>query len=125
VIPTIGVMIGMYILTRMVEMVLYTDRKGGTKALGWITVVVAVVGMISLVTTGQQNWPSTPRAALSPAVSSPPVESIPASPQPQPADVQCPGGTIWNGYGCITGNAVDVVQCPGGTFWNGFGCTIR
>jgi hypothetical protein len=49
VIPTIGLMIGMYIITRMVEMALYADRKAGTKVLGWITVAVAIFGMLNLI----------------------------------------------------------------------------
>jgi hypothetical protein len=60
VIPTIGVMIGMYIVTRMVEMVLYAERKAGTKILAWVTVAVAVVGMLSLLTSGS-NMPTLPR----------------------------------------------------------------
>ncbi len=31
---------------------------------------------------------------------SPAETYTPPSPQPQPSDVQCPGNTFWNGYGC-------------------------
>ena len=40
-----------------------------------------------------------PQAAAPPAR---PSHWTPPSPIPQPADVQCPGQTFWNGYGCTT-----------------------
>lgn len=51
-IPTIGVMIGMYILTRMAEL-LMTQKKDhllplGVRIFAGITITVCVLGMISL-----------------------------------------------------------------------------
>jgi hypothetical protein len=47
-IQTIGIMIGVYIFTRMVE-ILGGEKPGpGTKLCAWLTLLVAIVGTISL-----------------------------------------------------------------------------
>lgn len=54
-IPTIGVMIGCYIVTRMVYMVSVKDRDIDRIVVGIlaiITIIVAIGGMIDLVATG-------------------------------------------------------------------------
>lgn len=54
-IPVIGVMIGMYIITRMLQINL-KGKEGRendfTKAIAWITFIIAVFGVIALVATG-------------------------------------------------------------------------
>ena len=58
--PTIGIMIGFYILTRMIE-ILGTKEKGtGLKIFAVITVLVTLISMASLFTEGSKTRTSLP-----------------------------------------------------------------
>ena len=58
-IPEIGVMVGLYIVTRMVEMMAGQNRLGVTsvRVFGGVTVIVAVFTMIDLISRGTQGLP--------------------------------------------------------------------
>ncbi len=47
-IPDIGLMIGAYIITRMVEMMSGTQGGGFAKFLGGVTILVTIICLISL-----------------------------------------------------------------------------
>jgi hypothetical protein len=51
-IPTIGVMIGAYIITKMVAMFCKADANTFTKVLAGITIVVALVSCVDLLNSG-------------------------------------------------------------------------
>lgn len=53
-IPTLGVMIGMYIVMRAIDLMTDRDRGVGPKIVAGLTLAVALFGMFDLVTTGSQ-----------------------------------------------------------------------
>ena len=54
-IPAIGIMIGFYIITRMIELLAHKDRGIGTKIMAGITILVTLVSMFDLVMSGVKN----------------------------------------------------------------------
>jgi hypothetical protein len=56
-IPTIGVMVGMYIITRMAELLGRPDRGIGSKVMAGLTMLVAIVGILDLVVTSASRSP--------------------------------------------------------------------
>jgi hypothetical protein len=52
-IPAIGIMIGFYIITRMIELLARKDRSIGIKIMASITILVTLVSMLDLVMSGQ------------------------------------------------------------------------
>lgn len=56
-IPTLGVMIGFYIVTKMISLGTRKDERAesaSTRIMALLTIIVAVVGMVSLVTGGAE-----------------------------------------------------------------------
>jgi heme/copper-type cytochrome/quinol oxidase subunit 4 len=51
-IPTIGVMIGAYIFTRMFEIFVDENQNLGTKIFAIVTLAIAVIGSIMLILNG-------------------------------------------------------------------------
>lgn len=51
-IPAIGIMIGFYIITRMVELLSLTERGVIAKIMAVITILVTLFSMLILVTSG-------------------------------------------------------------------------
>lgn len=51
-IPDIGAMVGLYIITRMLNLVFKPDSSGAAKVMGWVTIVVAVIGTADLLIKG-------------------------------------------------------------------------
>lgn len=47
-IPAIGIMIGFYIITRMIELLAHKDRGVGTKIMAGITILVTLITVLSL-----------------------------------------------------------------------------
>lgn len=59
-IPTIGVMIGCYIVVRMADLICLLDRNRTVKVLAVIAMMVAVISMVDLVKSGAPT-PNFPR----------------------------------------------------------------
>jgi len=56
-IPTIGIMIGAYIITRMIEIICRSDRNVFVKAVSVVTILVAIVSIVDLVNAGTRGIP--------------------------------------------------------------------
>lgn len=56
-IPDIGVMIGMYIITRMVTLALDKERRLPSKILSWVTILTALLSMADLFDKGSKAIP--------------------------------------------------------------------
>jgi hypothetical protein len=54
-IPTMGLMIGFYILTRMIELLALKDRGVGTKIMAGITLLVTLFSIVDLVMSGSKT----------------------------------------------------------------------
>lgn len=51
-IPAIGVMIGLYIITRMIELMMREDRKPALKVLSGVTILVTIISMVDILNAG-------------------------------------------------------------------------
>lgn len=54
-IPTIGLMIGAYIIARMVELLSRSDRGPTTKVFAAISIIVALLSMYDLISAGVKS----------------------------------------------------------------------
>ncbi|WP_454826068.1 hypothetical protein [Paraburkholderia xenovorans] len=56
-IPDIGVMIGLYIITRMIVVAFDPAQRTVSKIFSWITVVTALICIVDLLSKGSQAFP--------------------------------------------------------------------
>jgi len=56
-IPAIGVMVGVYIITRMIELISRSDRHVFVKVVSAITILVTIVSIVDLLNAGTRSIP--------------------------------------------------------------------